>query len=177
MPRRIEKKFHFIYKTTCLDTGFYYYGMHSTDDLDDGYLGGGKRLRYSIRKYGKENHKIERLEFFSSREELAKREEEIVNENEISKKECMNIIVGGEAFSTNEIHTKISSMGGKSTKSKIDSDLNFAKSFSQKSSETMKKLHKEGKIKIPDWAGRKHSKETKLRISKTVKEKKRKNNS
>ena len=48
-------KYHFLYKTTNLINNKYYYGMHSTYKLDDGYLGSGKRLRYSIRKYGKEN--------------------------------------------------------------------------------------------------------------------------
>lgn len=29
--------------------------MHSTDNLDDGYVGSGKRLWNSIKKHGKEN--------------------------------------------------------------------------------------------------------------------------
>lgn len=70
--------------------------MHSADDLDDGYLGSGRRLRYSLNKYGKENHSREILEFCKTREELKSREEEIVNLNEIAKKECMNLKVGGE---------------------------------------------------------------------------------
>ena len=60
---RKEKKYHFIYKTTNLLSGKYYIGMHSTDNLDDGYLGSGRRLRYSINKYGKESHKREIIEF------------------------------------------------------------------------------------------------------------------
>ena len=52
-------KYHFLYKTTNLINGKYYYGMHSTYKLNDGYLGSGKILRYSIRKYGKENFSIE----------------------------------------------------------------------------------------------------------------------
>jgi hypothetical protein len=94
MPKR-EKKYHFIYKTTNLLSGKYYYGMHSTDDLDDGYLGSGRRIRYSINKYGIENHKREIVEFCKNRKELTKKEKEIVNLNEIAKEECMNLIVGG----------------------------------------------------------------------------------
>ena len=30
--------------------------MHSTNNLNDGYLGSGKRLRYSIQKYGVDSH-------------------------------------------------------------------------------------------------------------------------
>ena len=40
---RKEKQYHFIYKTTNIITERYYYGMHSTDNLEDGYLGSGKR--------------------------------------------------------------------------------------------------------------------------------------
>jgi len=76
---RKEKNIHYIYKTTCDITGRWYIGMHSTYNLEDGYIGSGKTLRRSIRKYGKENHTKEILEFLENREDLAKREKEIVN--------------------------------------------------------------------------------------------------
>lgn len=34
--RADQKKFHFIYRTTCKVTSRYYYGMHSTDDMVGG---------------------------------------------------------------------------------------------------------------------------------------------
>jgi len=43
MPRK-QKKYHYIYKTTNILNYKFYIGMHSTDDLDDGYVGSGKRL-------------------------------------------------------------------------------------------------------------------------------------
>ena len=60
---RKEKKYHFIYKTTNLLTGRYYIGMHSTDNLEDGYLGSGKRLRHSVNKYGKDRVKALSFDF------------------------------------------------------------------------------------------------------------------
>ena len=76
-------KYHFLYKTTNLINNKYYYGMHSTYKLDDGYLGSGKILRYSIRKYGKENFVIEIIEFYSSREELVEAEIKLITEAEL----------------------------------------------------------------------------------------------
>lgn len=90
-----RKKFHYIYKTTCLITGKYYIGMHSTDDLNDGYKGSGKYLRNSLNKYGEENHVVEILEHLPDRKSLILREEEIVTKEIIDDKMCMNIRVGG----------------------------------------------------------------------------------
>jgi hypothetical protein len=77
--RKKQKKYHYIYKTTNLVNGKYYIGMHSTDRLDDGYIGRGKRLWYSIKKYGKENFKCEILKFLENRRELKDIEKELVN--------------------------------------------------------------------------------------------------
>ena len=90
-----QKKYHFIYKTTNLINGKYYIGMHSTNDLKDGYLGSGKYLWYSIRKYGKENFKCEILEHLNNRDELSQREKEIITEDLIKDPLCMNLKLGG----------------------------------------------------------------------------------
>ena len=82
---RKQKNIHYLYKTTCLVTKRYYIGMHSTCNLEDGYIGSGTRLRRSIRKYGVENHIKEVLEYFATRELLAKRESEIVTSNLIKE--------------------------------------------------------------------------------------------
>ena len=166
MPRK-EKKFHFIYKTTNLLSGKYYIGMHSTDSLEDGYLGSGKRLRYSINKHGVENHVREILEFVDSREELKKREKEIVSLDEIAKEACMNLIVGGEGgrgftseeallgrLSTNEKYAdkllEWSSKGGTARFNKYGNNQEFFK-------------------KRCDWSGKKHSEESKRLMSEVKK--------
>jgi group I intron endonuclease len=92
---RKEKKFHFIYKTTCTITGKYYIGLHSTDNLEDGYLGSGRRIKYSLNKYGKENHIREIVEFCETRKDVIKREAEIVNIDELTNENCINIKLGG----------------------------------------------------------------------------------
>ena len=90
-----DKKYHFIYKTTCLINKKYYIGMHSTDDLNDGYMGSGKALKFSIQRYGKENHKVEILEMVETRELLAERERQLVTINKVRNGNCMNLKVGG----------------------------------------------------------------------------------
>ena len=95
MPRR-PRKYHFIYRTTNQINNKFYVGMHSTDNLEDGYIGSGKILGYSIKKHGLENHKFEILEFLSSREELKKREAEVVNGELLANPLCMNLKFGGE---------------------------------------------------------------------------------
>lgn len=98
--RNIDKKYHYLYKTTNLLNNKYYYGIHSTNKLDDGYLGSGIYLNKSIRKYGKENFKKEIISFYNSREELVNAEKEIITESVLKDKYCMNCMYGGEGFNT-----------------------------------------------------------------------------
>lgn len=86
---------HFIYKTTCLPTGKWYVGMHSTNDLDDGYLGSGTHLQRSIKKYGSDAHTREILEHLPDRERLVEREQELVTREMLSDPLCMNLRTGG----------------------------------------------------------------------------------
>lgn len=70
----IESKYHTIYKTINLLNGKFYVGLHSTNNLDDGYLGSGTTLLKAVNKYGKDNFKREILEFCDCREDLVDRE-------------------------------------------------------------------------------------------------------
>jgi hypothetical protein len=98
MPRK-QKTLHYIYKTTCLITNKYYIGMHSAYTLDDGYLGSGTIIRRSIRKYGKENHVREIIEFCKSKEDLPIRESQIITESVLADPLCINLRLGGSGNS------------------------------------------------------------------------------
>jgi hypothetical protein len=50
------QQYHIIYKTTNTSTDKYYIGKHSTDNINDDYLGSGVALKNAIKKYGKENN-------------------------------------------------------------------------------------------------------------------------
>jgi len=166
-----RKKYHFIYKTTNTLSGRYYIGMHSTDDLNDGYLGSGTYLKRSINKHGKENHSVEILEFLNSREGLAAREKEIVSLQEIAKKECMNLKVGGKGGFSTEVQ-KRGSIAGNLEKTRLrKEDPAFRARFTKVMSECMKKQFLEGKrtsFNIGQWIGKKHTEATKLKMSKSA---------
>jgi hypothetical protein len=163
MPRK-PHTFNFIYKTTCLVTGRYYIGMHSTSNLDDNYLGSGTRLWKSIKKYGKDNHSREILEFLPDRKSLAEREREIVDESVINDPLSMNLMKGGEAggFMNEEHQLKCSAAGGRTTNPEK----------SKGASERMTNLNlnriQEGSHKnwsdTYSWQGRTHKAETKSKI-------------
>jgi hypothetical protein len=78
--------------------------MHSTSNLEDGYIGSGTLLRRSINYYGRENFKFEILEMHPDRKSLKDREEEIVNEDLVNDPMCMNLQKGGFGWRYRESH-------------------------------------------------------------------------
>lgn len=91
-----DYKYHYFYKITNTINNKIYYGIHSTNDLDDGYMGSGRALIRAFKKYGKENFIKEIIRLFDSREELADYEKEQVNAEFIKEDNNYNISIGGE---------------------------------------------------------------------------------
>jgi len=87
--------FNYFYKITNKVNGNFYFGVHRTKILEDGYMGSGKRLRYAIEKYGIENFTKEIIEFFDTSDEALDFESEIVTEKLVLDKNCYNLIKGG----------------------------------------------------------------------------------
>ena len=92
------KKYHYFYKITNNINNHYYFGVHSTNDLDDGYMGSGTRLKLAYQKYGIENFTKEILKFFDTAEKAFLYEAEVVNENLILSDDCYNVQQGGRTF-------------------------------------------------------------------------------
>lgn len=87
--------YHIIYKTTNMINGKYYYGVHSTDDLNDNYLGSGYGLKNAIAKYGKENFNKEIIAHFDDRKEALIYESKIVSKELVDDPMCYNSTLGG----------------------------------------------------------------------------------
>ena len=178
---RREKKYNYIYKTTNNLNGKYYIGMHSTDNLDDGYMGSGKRLWFSMNYHGKDNHSVEILEYYDTRLELKTREKELVNEDLLKEDLCMNLVEGGEGghgFWHDE--HKVNFIGGASKgrettnailKERYGGGEDWLSKFN---GEISKKAWKDPKyrkkiLKNLDQTGRTHSDETKRKMSEVKK--------
>lgn len=167
-------QYYYIYKTTNQINGKFYIGMHCTDNLNDGYIGSGTQLKRSIIKHGKENFKREILEFLPNKEELIKREKEIINEEVLNDPNSMNLQPGGGGgLTTDEHKRKFFRAGGLAT-------LELLKQYRENHLEKMKtdKEYRElyvSKLKGGNnyWLGKHHNDETKKKIgeSNSIKQK------
>lgn len=130
---------HIIYKTTNLINGNIYVGVHSTNNIDDGYLGSGKFLKMAVSKYGEQNFSREILIKCSSREEAFELENLIVDKEFVSRRDTYNSDLGGS--------------GGKI----------WTPDLIQKMSDSQKRRFENGAI--GSMTGKTHKQETKDKIS------------
>lgn len=150
MKQASRRQYHYIYKITRIDeSGRYYIGMHSTDDLEDGYFGSGKLITASVKKHGKEKHQKEILEFLPSREALKLREKELVNKELLEDKKCMNIAIGGSGGFDHvpfEVQQNGRKKGAKNFKKRFDEDPEFAKKISEANSTKSRQMLLDGRL-------------------------------
>jgi hypothetical protein len=88
--------FYTIYRITNILDGKIYIGKHQTKDLNDGYMGSGKRLKYAQTKHGIENFKKEILFQFDNEAEMNDKEAELVTEEFCLRENTYNLCVGGQ---------------------------------------------------------------------------------
>lgn len=107
----MNKKHHILYETTNVINNKIYVGIHSTDKIDDGYIGCGIYSQKSaekeakrhinvpfinaVNKYGYENFERKVIADFENRINLVEAEEFIVSEDFISRCDTYNIALGG----------------------------------------------------------------------------------
>lgn len=95
-----DYKYHFVYETTNDLNGDYYIGVHQTDDLNDGYMGSGLRLRRAMNLYGKSNFTRTIIKFFDNRDDALRYEEEALDDKKLNDIHCYNIARGGYGGNT-----------------------------------------------------------------------------
>ena len=85
------------YKTTCLITGNYYIGSHKVSK--EAYYGSGKLLQESLDTYGVDNHVVEVLGTFDTREASIELEHKLVMlAKENDSEHLLNMTLGGYCF-------------------------------------------------------------------------------
>lgn len=98
-----NKKYNYFYKITNTKSGEYYFGVHSTDDLNDGYLGSGTRIKEAIEKEGKENFNKEIIKFFSTITEALEEEARVVTKDLVDDPMCYNMVLGGGGYNNSSL--------------------------------------------------------------------------
>lgn len=90
-----EKIYHFVYETTNNINGKKYIGKHSTNNINDGYLGSGKLLKLAVSKYGEEHFSRKIISIFDSSDAAFEFESLVVDEDLIKNKNYYNCKPGG----------------------------------------------------------------------------------
>jgi hypothetical protein len=124
--------YHIIYLTTNLINQKIYVGVHSTYNLEDGYIGSGVGLKRAIKKYGKHNFNRQILYYCLDASHAYEFESQIVNIEFINSPSTYNQVIGGEYNKLYRNHSEL-------TKSKVSStriNLGVAKGQSNPASKT-----------------------------------------
>lgn len=131
--------------------GCIYYGQHTTDNLNDGYIGSGKILCDYLKKYPNGYYR-KILNFYNTQEELNKAEYALIHPH-LGKPYCLNLTEGGgmRAF-PGELHPMYNKHLPDETKNKI--------------SNTLKEKYSNGEIiAVSFWKDKHLPDETKNKIS------------
>ena len=132
-----QKKYYYVYKVTNNINNKEYIGFHSTNDLNDGYMGSGKLIIKAIEKYGIENFSKEILKIFDNKKDAEDYERKLVNEEYVMREDTYNISIGGNVCI---LHGKFNGFYGKkhtketlekiqNTRKKNNKPINYPKSI------------------------------------------------
>ena len=119
----VLKQYHYLYKITNKINNKIYIGIHSTNNLDDGYFGSDKYLKSSVAKYKKENFIKEILEWFDWRCEALHRESQIVTSEFIKRSNNYNRSIGGNGGLIGSLNGSYGKSRSDETKKKISNSL------------------------------------------------------
>ena len=117
-------QYHYVYQITNWFNGKIYIGVHSTNILDDGYMGSGKEIKSAIKKYGKEYYTKDILQFCESRYQALNLERALVDLAFVENENTYNLQVGGSGccILTEESRQRISEAQRKRFKANISEE-------------------------------------------------------
>jgi len=145
-----------------------YIGCHKTEDLEDDYMGSGKILKRSIKKYGIENFSKKYLHIFDNPEEMFEMELKLVNDDFITEASNYNLKIGGEG-GISEQCLKMASIINKRRLTGLSFDLRYgvetSKNIKDKISFKLNDFYKNGGDN--GFKGKTHTDETKRKIGKS----------
>ena len=121
-------KYYYTYRVL-FNNGDYYLGQHTTDNLDDGYTGSGKKLNERTDPFI-----FDILEYYNSEKELNIAEVELIGDLWRTDPKCLNMKEGG--------------VGGWTAVNKtLDRSYMLTEEYRDKMRQSSIRLHKEGKLR------------------------------
>jgi group I intron endonuclease len=163
--------YYYLYEIKNTVNGKIYVGVHKTKSLNDGYMGSGKVIAKAIEKYGIENFTKTILETFDNPAAMYAREKEVVNDDFLRRADVYNLRRGGtggfDYINKSGLNNSASngSSGAIATNNKRKADPVLYQQFKDRSSAQLQKLHAAGKVPHDNFKDKRHSAETKNKIS------------
>lgn len=151
-------KYYYTYKITCTEGSFkgkFYFGQHSTNNLDDGYKGSGTLLKKYYKKYSNGYIK-EILAFYDNQEDLNKAERDLIRPY-IDDENCLNISIGGTGGDTYTYQTEERKQEIFNKKSASLKGKNKGKSRSEKQKQYLSEINTGRKLNLSDEERQKRS--------------------
>lgn len=162
--------------------GMFYIGKHETDNINDGYIGSGIKLKRAISEFGKINFSRRIIYELKTREEMNLKEAEIVNEKFLKRNDVYNINIGGNGWNsfinTKEVNDKrretMSKKGdyykrcsliGNQKLAKLRKDKEYCSKLRDRIRESMRRRLELNPDSCKTFAGRTHTDETKRKMS------------
>lgn len=169
--------FYTIYKITNKIDKKIYIGKHQTKDLNDVYMGSGKRLKRAQEKYGIENFEKEILFQFDSESDMNAKEAELVTEEFCLREDTYNLCPGGNGgfgyINSNNLAVNLREQWKNNRETMIKNSIRSGKIGGTKvvKDRLSKGLNPWGINPGDAFKGKKHSEEWKQRQSLIMKEK------
>lgn len=162
--------FYTVYKTTHLESGKIYVGMHTTAKAGDSYLGSGTLISHAIKKYGRAAFSKEVLFVFDNPEEMTAKEKELVTAEFVSRDDTYNLNVGGDGgwFRANQTLTRearqIISQAGVAGQQRVARDPERLTRRREAGTRLANQLHAEGRTRHDGFKGHTHSEAAKANM-------------